>query len=76
MKTKFKSFFTIIIICIGLIFLLFSVSENISITHQDDVGTYQITGAGDSFYIFRLNTSTGHIVKIKKTDIKRLRISK
>jgi hypothetical protein len=58
--------------CIGVLSLLSSVSGNISNKQQNEVGTYQIAVSSDQNALFRLNTSTGKIVRIKKSNIKKI----
>ena len=72
MKTKFKYFLLYSMSCIGVLSLLSSVSGNISNKQQNEVGTYQIAVSSDQNALFRLNTSTGKIVRIKKSNIKKI----
>ena len=58
--------------CIGVLSLLSSVSGNMSNKQQNEVGTYQIAVSSDQNALFRLNTSTGKIVRIKKSNIKKI----
>ena len=67
---KLKDFLTISLAFIGLVLLLFSVSGNNKL--QNEVGTYQIAVSSDQNALFRLNTSTGKIVRIKKSNIKKI----
>tara|TARA_B100000965_G_scaffold69_1_gene70 strand:- start:46 stop:270 length:225 start_codon:yes stop_codon:yes gene_type:complete len=67
---KLKDFLTISLAFIGLVLLLFSVSGNNK--SQNEVGTYQIAVSSDQNALFRLNTSTGKIVRIKKSNIKKI----
>ena len=69
---KLKDFLTISVAFIGLVLLLFSVSGNLSNKSQNEVGTYQIAVSSDQNALFRLNTSTGKIVRIKKSNIKKI----
>ena len=69
---KLKDFLTISLASIGLVILLFSVSGNLSNKSQNEVGTYQIAVSSDQNALFRLNTSTGKIVRIKKSNIKKI----
>ncbi len=69
---KLKDFLTISLAFIGLVLLLFSVSGNLSNKSQNEVGTYQIAVSSDQNALFRLNTSTGKIVRIKKSNIKKI----
>ncbi len=72
MKTKFKYFLLYSMACIGAVSLLLSVSGNTSNKQQNEVGTYQIAVSSDQNALFRLNTSTGKIVRIKKSNIKKI----
>ena len=76
MKTKFKYFLTLSLACVGLVSLLLSVSGNLSNNQQNEVGTYQIAVSSDQNALFRLNTSTGNIVRIKKSNIKKIDLHK
>ncbi len=67
---KLKDFLTISLAFIVLVLLLFSVSGNNK--SQNEVGTYQIAVSSDQNALFRLNTSTGKIVRIKKSNIKKI----
>ena len=69
---KFKDFLTFSLASIGLASLLLSVSSNLSSKQQNEVGTYQIAVSSDQNALFRLNTSTGKIVRIKKSNIKKI----
>ena len=69
---KLKDFLTFSLAFIGLISLLLSVSSNLSNKQQNEVGTYQIAVSSDQNALFRLNTSTGKIVRIKKSNIKKI----
>ena len=71
MKTL-KDFLTFSLAFIGLMSLLLSVSSNLSNKQQNEVGTYQIAVSSDQNALFRLNTSTGKIVRIKKSNIKKI----
>tara|TARA_Y100000739_G_scaffold45745_1_gene35317 strand:+ start:225 stop:482 length:258 start_codon:yes stop_codon:yes gene_type:complete len=69
---KLKDFLTFSLAFIGLMSLLLSVSRNLSNKQQNEVGTYQIAVSSDQNALFRLNTSTGKIVRIKKSNIKKI----
>ena len=72
MKTKFKDFLLYSLTCFGAISLLLSFSnsnDNYS-TKANQVGTYAIAAAEG--VLFRVNTSTGDIVRIKKRNIGKL----
>ena len=69
---KLKDFLTFSLAFIGLMSLLLSVSSNLSNKQQNEVGTYQIAVSSDQNALFRLNTSTGNIVRIKKSNIKKI----
>ena len=69
---KLKDFLTFSLAFIGLMSLLLSVSSNLSNKQQNEVGTYQIAVSSDQNALFRLNTSTGKIVRIKKSNIKKI----
>ena len=69
---KLKDFLTFSLAFIGLMSLLLSVSSNLSNKQQNEVGTYQIAVSSDQNALFILNTSTGKIVRIKKSNIKKI----
>ena len=66
MKTKFKYFLTLSLACVGLVSLLLSASPNLSNKQENEVGTYQIATMSESAILYRLDTRTGEIVRIKK----------
>ncbi len=68
MKTKFKYFLTLSLACVGLVSLLLSASANLSNKQENEVGTYQIA-MSESIVLYRLDTRTGDIVRIKKSNI-------
>ena len=74
MKTKFKDFLLYSLTCFGAVSLLLSFSNSNSndnySTKANQVGTYAIAAAEG--VLFRLNTSTGDIVRIKKSNIGKL----
>tara|TARA_Y100001970_G_scaffold265042_1_gene352216 strand:+ start:716 stop:949 length:234 start_codon:yes stop_codon:yes gene_type:complete len=76
MKTKFKSFLTLSLACIGLVSLLLSASGNLSNNPQNEVGAYQIATMSDSGILYRLDTRTGDIVRIKKSNIPKVDLYK
>ena len=76
MKTKFKYFLTLSLACVGLVSLLLSVSGNLSNNQQNEVGTYQIATMSDSGILYRLDTRTGDIVRIKKSNIPKVDLYK
>ncbi len=69
MKTKFKDFLIPSLACAGLVSLLLSATGNLSNNQQNEVGTYQIATMSDSAILYRLDTRTGVIVRIKKSNI-------
>lgn len=76
MKTKFKDFLLYSLTCFGAVSLLLSFSDfkdNYS-TKANQVGTYAIAAAEG--VLFRVNTSTGDIVRIKKSNIGKLDLRK
>ena len=76
MKTKFKSFLTLSLAFIGLVSLLLSASGNLSNNPQNEVGAYQIATMSDSAILYRLDTRTGDIVRIKKSNIPKVDLYK
>ena len=72
MKTKFKDFLLYSLACIGAVSLLLSVSnpEDDYSNENNQVGTYGIAAAEGVLY--RVNTSTGDIIRIKKSNIGKL----
>jgi len=72
MKTKFKDFLLYSLVCVSAVsFLLsFSNSKDDYSTKTNQVGTYAIAAAEG--VLFRINTSTGDIVRIKKSNIAKL----
>ena len=76
MKTRFKDFLLYSLTCFGAVTLLLSFSnskDNYS-TKANQVGTYAIAAAEG--VLFRVNTSTGDIVRIKKSNIGKLDLRK
>ncbi len=71
MKTKFKDFLILLLACVGLVSLL-STSTN----QENEVGTYQIATMSESAVLYRLDTRTGDIVRIKKSNIPKVDIYK
>jgi len=72
MKTKFKDFLLYSLACIGAVSLLLSVSnlKDDYSNENNQVGTYAIAAAEG--VLFRVNTSTGDITRIKKSNIGKL----
>ncbi len=72
MKTKYKDFLLYSLACVGAVSLFLSVSNKPS----NEVGTYQIAVSNTNTLttIYRLNTSTGDIVKIKKSNIGKINL--
>ena len=56
--------------------LLLSASGNLSNNPQNEVGAYQITTMSDSGILYRLDTRTGDIVRIKKSNIPKVDLYK
>ena len=74
MKTKFKDFLLYSLASVGAVSLLISAS-NLKDDHYNEknqVGTYAIAAAEGVLY--RVNTSTGDIIKIKKSNIGKLNL--
>ena len=76
MKTKFKYFLTLSLACVGLVSLLLSASANLSNNQENEVGTYQIATMSESAVLYRLDTRTGDIVRIKKSNIPKVDLYK
>ena len=72
MKTKFKDFLLYSLACVGVVSLLLSVSnpKDDYSNENNQVGTYAIAAAEGVLY--RVNTSTGDIIRIKKSNIGKL----
>ena len=72
MKTKFKYFLLYSLACVGAVSLLLSVSnpKDDYSNENNQVGTYAIAAAEGVLY--RVNTSTGDIIRIKKSNIGKL----
>jgi hypothetical protein len=70
MKNKFKYSLLYSLACIGALSLLLSISE----IQSNETGTYQIATMSDILY--RLDTRTGDIVRIKKSNIPKVDIYK
>jgi len=59
---------------IGLITIISGYSSNIN--QENEVGTYQITGAGAyGGVLYRLNTKTGDIIEIKQSNIDKINLN-
>ena len=56
--------------------LLLSASGNLSNNSQNEVGAYQIATMSDSAILYRLDTRTGEIVRIKKSNIPKVDLYK
>ncbi len=76
MKTKFKDFLLYSLACIGAVSLFLSVSntDDDYSNENNQVGTYAIAAAEG--VLFRVNTSTGDIKRIKKSNIGKLDLRK
>ena len=72
MKNKLKYPLLYSLACIGALFLLLSISE----IQNNETGTYQIATMSDSGILYRLDTRTGDIVRIKKSNIPKVDIYK
>ena len=72
MKNKLKYPLLYSLACIGALSLLLSISE----TQNNQTGTYQIATMSDSGILYRLDTRTGDIVRIKKSNIPKVDIYK
>ena len=70
MKNKLKYSLLYSLACIGAFSLLLSISEN----QNNETGAYQITTMSDSGILYRLDTRTGDIVRIKKSNIPKVDI--
>ena len=72
MKNKLKYPLLYSLACIGAFSLLLSISE----IQNNETGTYQIATMSDSGILYRLDTRTGDIVRIKKSNIPKVDIYK
>ena len=74
MKTKFKDLLLYSLATIGVVALFISTTTK----STNDVGKYQITGYESSPHhgIYRLNTTTGEIVKIKLSNLEKINLHK
>ena len=72
MKNKLKYSLLYSLACIGALSLLLSISE----IQNNETGTYQIATMSDSGILYRLDTRTGNIVRIKKSNIPKVDIYK
>jgi len=72
MKNKLKHPLLYSLACIGVLSLLLSISE----IQNNETGTYQIATMSDSGILYRLDTRTGDIVRIKKSNIPKVDIYK
>ncbi len=72
MKNKLKYLLLYSLASIGALSLLLSISE----IQNNETGTYQITTMSDSGILYRLDTRTGDIVRIKKSNIPKVDIYK
>ena len=72
MKNKLKYPLLYSLACIGALSLLLSISK----IQNNETGTYQIATMSDSGILYRLDTRTGDIVRIKKSNIPKVDIYK
>ena len=72
MKNKLKYPLLYSLACIGALSLLLSISE----IQNNETGTYQIATMSDAGVLYRLDTRTGDIVRIKKSNIIKIDIHK
>ena len=72
MKNKLKYPLLYSLACIGALSLLLSISE----IQNNETGTYQIATMSDAGTLYRLDTRTGDIVRIKKSNIPKVDIYK
>tara|TARA_B110000003_G_C16363944_1_gene423828 strand:+ start:260 stop:481 length:222 start_codon:yes stop_codon:yes gene_type:complete len=72
MKNKSKYFLIYSLACIGFMSLLLSSSE----IQNNEIGTYQIATMSDAGILYRLDTRTGDIVRIKKSNIPKVDLFK
>ena len=72
MKNKLKYPLLYSLACIGALSLLLSISE----IQNNEIGKYQIATMSDSGILYRLDTRTGDIVRIKKSNIPKVDIYK
>lgn len=72
MKNKLKYLLLYSLASIGALSLLLSISE----IQNNETGTYQIATMSDSGILYRLDTRTGDIVRIKKSNIPKVDIYK
>ena len=74
---KMKKIKKIVISTFALIGLVTIISSYSSETYQEnEVGTYQIAGAGAyGGVLYRLNTKTGDIIEIKQSNIDKINLN-
>ena len=72
MKNKLKYSLLYSLAFIGALSLLLSISE----VQNNEIGTYQIATMSDSGILYRLDTRTGDIVRIRKSNIPKVDIYK
>tara|TARA_B100001769_G_C21601677_1_gene338694 strand:- start:225 stop:443 length:219 start_codon:yes stop_codon:yes gene_type:complete len=72
MKNKLKHALLYSLACIGAISLLLSISQ----TQNNETGTYQIATMSDAGTLYRLDTRTGDVVRIKKSNIPKINLYK
>ena len=72
MKNKLKYLLLYSLASIGALSLLLSISE----IQNNQTGTYQIATMSDSGILYRLDTRTGDVVRIKKSNIPKVDIYK
>ena len=74
MKTKFKNLLLYSLATIGVVSLFISTTTK----STNDVGKYQITALATNphYGIYRLNTATGEIVKIKMRNLVKIDLHK
>ena len=72
MKNKLKYPLLYSLACVGALSLLLSISK----IQNNEIGTYQIATMSDSGILYRLDTRTGDIVRIKKSNIPKVDIYK
>lgn len=72
-----KKIIKIVISTFALIGLVTIISSYSSETYQEnEVGTYQIAGAGGyGSVLYRLNTKTGDIIEIKQSNIDKINLN-
>ena len=73
MKTKFKDLLLYSLATIGIVALFISTTTK----STNEVGTYQIAATGaNTNNLYRVDTRSGHIVKIKQSNLSKINLHK